>query len=186
MAFGISALSTGRVGVCRPSDRRVTPRLRVALTPRRLPQAKEALQVAPELSAMVVYCQAVPFPGLAQALRHPRPCQVSSFSERKARKLIKEAGEGDGMGTWWLHAPVFTGVHNGVETNGLCHQGGSVGGVWGYGGLARLVALGSGARGQGEGHRVLGQGQSLGGGIWVLGQVLGLGLGLRSWSGFRD
>ncbi|XP_071654324.1 1-phosphatidylinositol 4,5-bisphosphate phosphodiesterase delta-3 isoform X2 [Patagioenas fasciata] len=55
-------------------------------------QAKEALQVAPELSAMVVYCQAVPFPGLAQALRHPRPCQVSSFSERKARKLIKEAG----------------------------------------------------------------------------------------------
>ncbi|XP_071433764.1 1-phosphatidylinositol 4,5-bisphosphate phosphodiesterase delta-3 isoform X3 [Pithys albifrons albifrons] len=55
-------------------------------------QAKDALQVSPELSALVVYCQAVPFPGLAQALHHPRPCHVSSFSERKARKLIKEAG----------------------------------------------------------------------------------------------
>ncbi|KAM6115054.1 1-phosphatidylinositol 4,5-bisphosphate phosphodiesterase delta-3 [Phoenicopterus ruber ruber] len=59
-------------------------------------QAKDASQVAPELSAVVVYCQAVPFPGLAHALRHPRPCEMSSFSERKARKLIKEAGEGDG------------------------------------------------------------------------------------------
>ncbi|NXI64219.1 PLCD3 phosphodiesterase, partial [Anseranas semipalmata] len=55
-------------------------------------RAKDALQVAPELSAVVVYCQAVPFPGLAQALQHPRPCEMSSFSERKARKLIKEAG----------------------------------------------------------------------------------------------
>ncbi|XP_027523698.1 1-phosphatidylinositol 4,5-bisphosphate phosphodiesterase delta-3 isoform X3 [Corapipo altera] len=55
-------------------------------------QAKDALQVSPELSALVVYCQAVPFPGLAQALRHPQPCHMSSFSERKARKLIKEAG----------------------------------------------------------------------------------------------
>lgn len=77
----------------------MTPRARVALTPGWLPQAKEVPQVAPELSAMVLYCQAVPFPGLAQALRHPRPCHVSSFSERKARKLIKEAGEGDRMGT---------------------------------------------------------------------------------------
>nr|XP_009942256.1 PREDICTED: 1-phosphatidylinositol 4,5-bisphosphate phosphodiesterase delta-3 [Opisthocomus hoazin] len=51
---------------------------------------QEASQVAPELSAVVVYCQAVPFPGLAHALRHPQPCEMSSFSERKARKLIKE------------------------------------------------------------------------------------------------
>ncbi|XP_068023255.1 1-phosphatidylinositol 4,5-bisphosphate phosphodiesterase delta-3 isoform X1 [Melanerpes formicivorus] len=55
-------------------------------------QAKDASQVAPELSATVVYCQAVPFPGLAHALRHPRPWEISSFSERKARKLIREAG----------------------------------------------------------------------------------------------
>ncbi|NXS76515.1 PLCD3 phosphodiesterase, partial [Pandion haliaetus] len=57
-----------------------------------IPGATDASQVAPELSAMVVYCQAVPFPGLAHALRNPRPCEMSSFSERKARKLIKEAG----------------------------------------------------------------------------------------------
>ncbi|NWW94873.1 PLCD3 phosphodiesterase, partial [Rhynochetos jubatus] len=57
-----------------------------------IPAAKDAAQVAPELSAVVVYCQAVPFPGLDHALRHPRPCEMSSFSERKARKLIKEAG----------------------------------------------------------------------------------------------
>ncbi|NXR01515.1 PLCD3 phosphodiesterase, partial [Sagittarius serpentarius] len=74
------------------SRRRVTTRAGVALTLRWLPQAKDASQVAPELSAVVVYCQAVPFPGLAHALRHPRPCEMSSFSERKARKLIKEAG----------------------------------------------------------------------------------------------
>ncbi|NXL95890.1 PLCD3 phosphodiesterase, partial [Alectura lathami] len=55
-------------------------------------RAKDASQVAPELSAVVVYCQAVPFPGLAQALQHPRPCEMSSFSERKARRLIREAG----------------------------------------------------------------------------------------------
>lgn len=47
---------------------------------------------------MVVYCQATPFPGLAQALQHPRPYEMSSFSERKARKLIKEAGKGGGKG----------------------------------------------------------------------------------------
>ncbi|NXN94629.1 PLCD3 phosphodiesterase, partial [Rhinopomastus cyanomelas] len=56
------------------------------------PQAKDAAQVAPELSALVVYCQAVPFPGLDRALSHPQPCEVSSFSERKARKLIREHG----------------------------------------------------------------------------------------------
>ncbi|XP_065603786.1 1-phosphatidylinositol 4,5-bisphosphate phosphodiesterase delta-3 isoform X2 [Cyrtonyx montezumae] len=53
---------------------------------------KDASHMAPELSAMLVYCQATPFPGLAQALQHPQPYGISSFNERKARKLIKEAG----------------------------------------------------------------------------------------------
>lgn len=86
-------LSASGVGALR------TLRLLVVLMPRWLLQAKDASQVAPELSAVVVYCQAVPFPGLAQALQHPRPCEMSSFSERKARRLIKEAGEGSEMGT---------------------------------------------------------------------------------------
>ncbi|NXV56002.1 PLCD3 phosphodiesterase, partial [Molothrus ater] len=80
-------------GVCSPLDWQMATRASLSPLPRWLPlQAKDASQVSPELSALVVYCQAVPFPGLAQALRHPQPCHVSSFSERKARKLIKEAG----------------------------------------------------------------------------------------------
>lgn len=94
---------------------------RLSLMPRWLRQAKDASQVSPELSALVVYCQAVPFPGLAQALRHPQPCQMSSFSERKARKLIKEAGEGQqmgtGMGTGCVHTPESLGW---AENDGLC------------------------------------------------------------------
>lgn len=94
---------------------------RLSLLPRWLRQAKDASQVSPELSALVVYCQAVPFPGLAQALRHPQPCQMSSFSERKARKLIKEAGEGHqmgtGMGTGCVHTPESLGW---AENDGLC------------------------------------------------------------------
>ncbi|XP_019379079.1 PREDICTED: 1-phosphatidylinositol 4,5-bisphosphate phosphodiesterase delta-3 isoform X1 [Gavialis gangeticus] len=55
-------------------------------------QAKDALQVAQELSDMVVYCKAVPFLGLEHALRNPQAHEVSSFNERKARKYIKESG----------------------------------------------------------------------------------------------
>lgn len=162
----------------------------MALAPPWFLQAKDASQVAPELSALVVYCQAVPFPGLAHALRHPQPWQMSSFSERKARKLIKEAGEhgGTGMGAEWLHAPGFAGMKDGAETHGLCHQGGFMGGGWERGGLgwAALVwwdwvlVAGSGARDKKS--RVWGQ--SLGCGIWVQGQVWGLRL--RSGSRSRD
>ncbi|XP_061873101.1 1-phosphatidylinositol 4,5-bisphosphate phosphodiesterase delta-3-like isoform X2 [Colius striatus] len=65
-------------------------------------QARAAAPVAPELSALVVYCRAVPFPGLAQALHRPQPWELSSFSERKARKLIKE----EEMQGWGLSPPV--------------------------------------------------------------------------------
>lgn len=132
----------------------MTTKAGVALTPGWLPQAKDASQVAPELSAVVVYCQAVPFPGLAHALRHPRPCEMSSFSERKARKLIKEAGEGDRMGMEMgakrLHAPDFTGMQDGAETDGVSQRGGSRGGwlgtCWPQLGCSGLVGLGAGVR----------------------------------------
>ncbi|XP_075767532.1 1-phosphatidylinositol 4,5-bisphosphate phosphodiesterase delta-3 isoform X2 [Pelodiscus sinensis] len=51
-------------------------------------------RISPELSALVVYCQAVPFRGLEEALRSQLPCHMSSFSERAARTLIKESGSG--------------------------------------------------------------------------------------------
>ncbi|XP_033025446.1 1-phosphatidylinositol 4,5-bisphosphate phosphodiesterase delta-3 [Lacerta agilis] len=55
-------------------------------------QAKDAGQVSRELSDVVVYCRSVPFQSLSQALRHQQPTEMCSFSERKARKLIKESG----------------------------------------------------------------------------------------------
>ncbi|XP_028930487.1 1-phosphatidylinositol 4,5-bisphosphate phosphodiesterase delta-3 [Ornithorhynchus anatinus] len=60
-------------------------------------RAKATLQIAPELSDLVVYCRAARFRGRAPRRLRPRPgppraCHVCSLSERKARKLIKEAG----------------------------------------------------------------------------------------------
>jgi len=136
--------------------------------------------VAPELSAVVVYCQAVPFPGLAHALRHPQPCEMSSFSERKARKLIKEAGEGDGMGTGtgagWLHAPDLTGKQHGAETEGLCHRGGSAGDARGHTGPGQ-AALVWWDWGLGPEAKVRVTGPGSGFGMWHLGPGSGVGSG---------
>ncbi|XP_008111435.1 1-phosphatidylinositol 4,5-bisphosphate phosphodiesterase delta-3 isoform X1 [Anolis carolinensis] len=55
-------------------------------------QAKDAIQISRELSDVVVYCQAVPFQSLSRALHNQQSNEMSSFSERKARKLIKESG----------------------------------------------------------------------------------------------
>ncbi|XP_030397429.1 1-phosphatidylinositol 4,5-bisphosphate phosphodiesterase delta-3 [Gopherus evgoodei] len=57
-------------------------------------QAKDAAQLCPQLSDLVVYCQAVPFQSLAQALGSQQAGQMCSFSESKARKLLKESGNG--------------------------------------------------------------------------------------------
>ncbi|XP_039360258.1 1-phosphatidylinositol 4,5-bisphosphate phosphodiesterase delta-3 [Mauremys reevesii] len=57
-------------------------------------QAKDAAQLSQQLSDLVLYCQAVPFQSLEQALRSQQPGQMCSFSERKARKLLKESGNG--------------------------------------------------------------------------------------------
>ncbi|XP_063156614.1 1-phosphatidylinositol 4,5-bisphosphate phosphodiesterase delta-3 [Candoia aspera] len=55
-------------------------------------QAKDAVQISQELSDVVVYCQAVPFQSLSNALLHQKSEEMSSFSERKARKMIKDSG----------------------------------------------------------------------------------------------
>ncbi|XP_074835087.1 1-phosphatidylinositol 4,5-bisphosphate phosphodiesterase delta-3 isoform X5 [Carettochelys insculpta] len=57
-------------------------------------QAKDAAQPSRELSDLVLYCQAVRFCSLEQALCGQQPCLMYSFSERKARKLIRESGNG--------------------------------------------------------------------------------------------
>uniref|UniRef100_A0A8C2W5I5 Phosphoinositide phospholipase C n=1 Tax=Chinchilla lanigera TaxID=34839 RepID=A0A8C2W5I5_CHILA len=49
-------------------------------------------QIAPELSALAVYCCATRLQTLQPGPGPIRPCQVSSLSERKARKLLREAG----------------------------------------------------------------------------------------------
>ncbi|KAM5274386.1 1-phosphatidylinositol 4,5-bisphosphate phosphodiesterase delta-3 [Ctenodactylus gundi] len=49
-------------------------------------------QISPELSALAVYCCATRLRTLQPGPGPPQPCQVSSLSERKAKKLIHEAG----------------------------------------------------------------------------------------------
>ncbi|XP_033703243.1 1-phosphatidylinositol 4,5-bisphosphate phosphodiesterase delta-3 isoform X2 [Tursiops truncatus] len=55
-------------------------------------QRRRAKQISPELSALAVYCCASRLRTLRPAPAPPQPCQVSSLSERKAKKLIREAG----------------------------------------------------------------------------------------------
>eukprot|EP00070_Physeter_catodon_P048803 XP_028355697.1 1-phosphatidylinositol 4,5-bisphosphate phosphodiesterase delta-3 isoform X1 [Physeter catodon] len=54
-------------------------------------QRRRAKQISPELSALAVYCCATRLRPLSPAPAPPQPCQVSSLSERKAKKLIREA-----------------------------------------------------------------------------------------------
>lgn len=55
-------------------------------------QRRQAKQISPELSALVVYCCATRLRTLCPVPVLPQPCQVSSLNERKAKKLIREAG----------------------------------------------------------------------------------------------
>ena len=56
----------------------------------------QAKQISPELSALAVYCCATRLRTLRSVL--PQPCQVCSLSERKAKKLIREAGRSQDVG----------------------------------------------------------------------------------------
>ena len=58
----------------------------------------QAKQISPELSALVVYCCATRLRTLRPPPVPPQPCQVSSLSERKAKKLIREAGGSQHVG----------------------------------------------------------------------------------------
>ncbi|XP_041581527.1 1-phosphatidylinositol 4,5-bisphosphate phosphodiesterase delta-3 isoform X3 [Vulpes lagopus] len=55
-------------------------------------QRRRAKQISPELSALAVYCCATRLRTLRPTPVPPQPCQVSSLNERKAKKLIREAG----------------------------------------------------------------------------------------------
>ncbi|XP_067994973.1 1-phosphatidylinositol 4,5-bisphosphate phosphodiesterase delta-4 isoform X4 [Melanerpes formicivorus] len=57
---------------------------------RRVKKDKETL--AQVLSDCVVYCKNVSFRGFQEARSHSRPSEISSLSEAKARKLIRDAG----------------------------------------------------------------------------------------------
>lgn len=55
------------------------------------------------MSDCVVYCKNVSFRGFQEARNHSRPSEISSLSEAKARKLIRDAGEVEGAvacGEW--------------------------------------------------------------------------------------
>ncbi|VTJ71217.1 Hypothetical predicted protein [Marmota monax] len=55
-------------------------------------QRRKAKQISPELSALAVYCWATRLRTLNPGPGPPQPYQVSSLSERKAKKFIREAG----------------------------------------------------------------------------------------------
>ncbi|XP_064574720.1 1-phosphatidylinositol 4,5-bisphosphate phosphodiesterase delta-4 isoform X3 [Zonotrichia leucophrys gambelii] len=55
---------------------------------RRAKKDKETLAQA--LSDCVIYCKSVPFRGFQEARSHSRPSEISSLSEAKARKLIRD------------------------------------------------------------------------------------------------
>ncbi|NXO04883.1 PLCD4 phosphodiesterase, partial [Rhinopomastus cyanomelas] len=53
---------------------------------------KDKETLAQALSDCVVYCKSVSFRGFQEARSHSRPSEISSLSEAKARKLIRDAG----------------------------------------------------------------------------------------------
>ncbi|NXG03146.1 PLCD4 phosphodiesterase, partial [Sakesphorus luctuosus] len=53
---------------------------------------KDKETLAQVLSDCVIYCKNVSFRGFQEARSHSRPSEISSFSEAKARKLIRDAG----------------------------------------------------------------------------------------------
>ncbi|KAM5324813.1 1-phosphatidylinositol 4,5-bisphosphate phosphodiesterase delta-4 [Glossophaga mutica] len=56
------------------------------------PKQKSKPMLCPSLSALVVYTKTVPFYSFAHSREHYRFYELSSFSETKAKNLIKEAG----------------------------------------------------------------------------------------------
>ena len=49
--------------------------------------------LCPDLSALVVYLRTVPFCSFTHSKENYYICDISSFSESKARHLVKEAGQ---------------------------------------------------------------------------------------------
>ncbi|NWR57352.1 PLCD4 phosphodiesterase, partial [Bucorvus abyssinicus] len=67
-------------------------RLKVGGTQHGSALQKDKETLAQALSDCVVYCKSVPFQGFQEARSHSRPSEISSLSEAKARKLIRDAG----------------------------------------------------------------------------------------------
>lgn len=53
---------------------------------------KAKCKMSRELSDLVIYCKSVHFHGFQHARLHRKCYEMSSFSESKAKKLAKEAG----------------------------------------------------------------------------------------------
>uniref|UniRef100_A0A6J0THN0 Phosphoinositide phospholipase C n=1 Tax=Pogona vitticeps TaxID=103695 RepID=A0A6J0THN0_9SAUR len=68
-------------------------------------KAKQSL--SKELSDCIVYCKSVPFCSFQHSRSHYKPYEMSSFTESKARKLIREAGNDFVRHTAWQLARIF-------------------------------------------------------------------------------
>ncbi|NWV69483.1 PLCD4 phosphodiesterase, partial [Malurus elegans] len=67
-------------------------RAKVGGTQRGSALQKDKETLAQALSDCVIYCKNVPFHGFQEARSHSRPSEISSLSEAKARKLIRDEG----------------------------------------------------------------------------------------------
>ncbi|XP_060119277.1 1-phosphatidylinositol 4,5-bisphosphate phosphodiesterase delta-4 [Heteronotia binoei] len=55
-------------------------------------EKKSKQSLSEELSDCIIYCKSVPFSSFQYSRTHYKPYEMSSFTESKARKLIREAG----------------------------------------------------------------------------------------------
>nr|XP_056717278.1 1-phosphatidylinositol 4,5-bisphosphate phosphodiesterase delta-4 [Euleptes europaea] len=55
-------------------------------------EKKSKQSLSEELSDCIIYCKSVPFSSFQHSRTHYKPYEMSSFTESKARKLVREAG----------------------------------------------------------------------------------------------
>ncbi|KAJ7345964.1 hypothetical protein JRQ81_001914 [Phrynocephalus forsythii] len=70
-------------------------------------EKKAKQSISTELSNCIVYCKSVPFCSFQHSRRHYKPYEMSSFTESKARKLIRDTGNDFVRHNAWQLSRIF-------------------------------------------------------------------------------